>query len=203
MCGCSAKGWALALHLGVGIPRTVHKRQEHLGQAKKWWKKSCWCCMIPVCSATNSASFFICILLSLWIHMISLKCKTTHSFLWAGVSFCPGFFFSKQQAQLGSWLMSRTKQSFSYQSVLLPLKFIAKFIPLSLAVKWYSIGAMNQSSEQRKRTNHKRKVLPRIDCSETIPHALGMGRCMPAVSGRVTLLTSGCESWGAVPAPLE
>lgn len=88
------------------------KLEEYLEQAMKRWKESCWCCIAPVCSATSSASFFICILLSLWIHMISLKCKTTLSFLWAGVSFCP-VFFAQHQAQLGYWLVNRTQKSFS------------------------------------------------------------------------------------------
>lgn len=99
---------------------------------------------------------------------------------------------------------SRTQKSLGYQSVL-PLKFIAKFIPLSLAVKWCEhwchepIFRVKEENKSQKESITQNRFLRNYSPCK----GLGVGRCMPAVSGRVTLVTSGCESWGAVPAPLE
>lgn len=62
-----------------------------------------------------------------------------------------------------------------------------------------------QILQVKKGANRNRKALARIDSTDTIPRerGLGLGRCTQAASGRVTLVTSGCESWGALPAPCE
>lgn len=180
MCCCSAKGPRLCTSASPELSTSYRNTSKEKMEEELLMLYDSPCVLLPVVPHFSFA--FFCLCGSTWL-VWNVKPLAAFSGQESPFVLC---FFAQHQAQLGSWLTSRTQKYFSYQSVLLPLKFIAKFIPLSLAVKWYSIGTTNQSSAWRKRTSHKRKVLPRIDSSETIPHARGWeweGACLQCLAG--------------------
>lgn len=98
--------------------------------------------------------------------------------------------------------MSRTQKYFSYQSVIeVYNKIHPSFPSCEMIQHWHYepiFRVKEENKSQKKSITQNRFLRNYSPCK-----GLGMGRCMPAVSGRVTLVTSGCESWGAVPTPLE